>query len=521
MSSSLHIVDWLVLASYLILVATIGILVARRKSDTEEYFLAGRSIPWWAAGLSILATETSALTFIGAPIQSLRGDWTYLQLAIGSSLARFLVAGLLLGVYYRRRVTTVYDFLADRFGPWSRNVASGLFFVGRLLASGVRLYGGAIALVVVADIDFPIAIVAIAAVATFYTLLGGLRSVIWTDMVQGLLLITGAIAALVTLVYQLDGSFADALRQLAAAESASGGSKLKMIDLSLDPRTAYTLFAGLIGSTLLTMSTHGTDQDMIQRALACRDSRQGSRSLWLSAFLSFPVAALFLLIGSLLWLNLGGDAGAAQLAAEIADAHNLPNADKGYDFLFPIYIVRSLPIGLKGLVIAAIFATAMSSLDSAISALSTTAVTTIWRPYLQPARSESHYLKVARALSFAFAVLLVIVALVVFNAEGSGSQQQGFGVLMLGLKVLSWIFPPLLAIFLVGVLTDRGRDLVNILALTIGIGALLTVEFWPALFGQPAPFAWTWNPLVGAGLTFLIAVLPEGTGTGRLMPDPT
>jgi SSS family transporter len=498
----LETLDLVVLGGYLALILGIGLWSGRHQTTTESYFLANRTLPFWAAGLSIVATETSALTFIGAPVQSLRGDWTYLQIAIGSALARVFVAVILIGVYYRHRVTTVYDFLGTRFGATSRSLATALFFIGRLLGSGVRLYGASIALVIVADMSFPLAIALISAVAVIYTLMGGLRAVVFTDVIQGALLMVGGLAALIALWHAND-------QPLSALVEAG---KLRTIDLSLDPRVAYTLAAGLIGSTLLTLSTHGTDQDMIQRALGCPNARESRRSMILSGCLSLPIAALFLAIGSMLWLVLGGDAGSAELAASIAADHSLASTAKAYDFLFPVYILTTLPAGLKGLIVAAIFATAMSSLDSAISALSTTAVANVWRPLFGAGRDDAAALRMARLFAVLFGVALVVVALVVWAIEGAGGEREGFGVLMLGLKVLSWIFPPLLGMFLVGVLTDRGNDRGNALAVTVGIGTVLTLELWPQIAGAPSPLAWTWYPVVGCGLCFGVASLFRGKG---------
>ena len=181
--------DIIVLASYLVVVIGVGMYAGRGTKDRDDYFLGGRSIPWWAAGLSIIATETSALTLLGAPNQALQGDWTYLQTTFGSILARFVIAALLIGVYYRAKVITVYGYLAGRYGPKSRTVSTGLFFVGRCLPSGVRLYGAAIILKIVVDIEFPTAIALIGFAAVAYTIVGGIRSVVWTDVIQGLSLI--------------------------------------------------------------------------------------------------------------------------------------------------------------------------------------------------------------------------------------------------------------------------------------------------------------------------------------------
>lgn len=502
----MHALDLFVLGGYLAVVAAVGLRAGRRTTTADDYALAGRALPAWAVGLSIVATETSALTFIGAPIQSLRGDWTYAQLALGSALGRLLVGSLLIAAYYRAGVVTVYDFLGTRFGALSQTAATLLFTVGRLLASGVRLYGGAIALVVVADIPFPLAIVLIAGVAVAYTMLGGLRSVVWTDVLQGLLLGGGALIALFTLFRGLDQPLAEVLSTLQAGD---GTSKLRFFDFTPTLQIAYTFWAGLIGSTVLTLSTHGTDQDMIQRALACEDAAAARRSLALSAALSVPITFLFLAVGSLLWLTFGGDAGAAAKAAEIAQQQGFATEARGFDFLFPVYILESLPVGLRGLILAALFATAMSSLDSAVSALASTTTHSLVRPWHQRrgrVLSDASFVRWARGLAPGFGLLLVLIALVVWLSEGAGDAQSGFGVLALGLKVLTWIFPPLLGVFLVGTLSRRGSDRGNLVALAVGIGSLLIIEAWPALFGGAAPIAWTWNPVVGSLLSSSVAL---------------
>lgn len=513
----LDALDFGVIGAYLAIVLVVGLWAGRGQRTTEDYFLGSRAIPWWAAGLSIIATETSALTFLGAPTQSLFGDWTYLQLAFGSVLARFVIAEILIPAYYRAGVFTVYQYLEQRFGTWTKNAATVLFFAGRSLGSGVRLFGAAIAFVIlVPDLDFPLVIAAIASVAVVYTIVGGIKSVIWTDVLQGVLLFGGGVAALFFLARSCQGGLEGAFEMLGAADPTTGHSKLRLLDLDLDPTKAYTLLGGLVGACFLTMATHGTDQDMIQRALTCRGVEGGRRSMWLSGLLTIPVAMVFLGVGSLLWAVHGGDDGVAARVQELAVRFGV-DAAKARDFVFPEWALENLPAGLKGLILTGLFAAAMSSLDSAISALASTAVKNVWEPYVQPGRDERHYLKVSRAFAVVFGLVLVGVALGVWATEGGGGARSGFGVLMLGLKVLTWIFPPLLGVFLVGALTGRGRDGGNLLALGIGIGVLLVVEFWGSLAPAvrdaagdlvPAspPFAWIWNPVVGCLVAFAIAV---------------
>ncbi len=525
MLAALSPIDYGVLAVYLLLVAAIGIAASFGQKSTKDYFLGGKSVPWVLAGLSIIATETSALTFIGAPVQSLRGDWTYIQLALGSILARFVVAGLLIGAYYKAEVFTVYGYLGQRFGPWTKNCACLLFFIGRSLGSGVRLFGAAMALAVVTDLDFLTALTMITVVALLYTISGGIRSVIWTDSLQGLLLFVGGIVTIVYLASSMDGGLSAAFAKLSEATTADGHSKLRVFDFDFRFDKAYTLVGGILGVAFLTMSTHGTDQDMVQRALTCRDSRAGKRSLFLSAFLTIPVVVIFLTVGSLLWLHYGGDEKTAELALQLGQKHGSTKAD--WQMLFPFYVVSELPNGIKGLILCGLFAASMSSLDSAMAALSSTAVKNIWQPYVKPGRSEAYYLRVSRLMTVFFGLVLISLAILVWRLEVQGSAKEGFGILMLGLKVLTWIFPPLLGVFMLGVLTRRGRDLGNIVAIAVGVGTLLFVEFWGSIMPEvkdpvtgvladaTPPWAWVWNSLIGCVLSFSVAALFSAESTGK------
>lgn len=502
----MHGLDIAIVGAYLVFVATVGFFVGRRQKTTEDYFLGSRRIAWWLAGLSLIATETSALTFIGAPTQSLRGDWRYLQFALGAILGKLFVAKFLIPAYYKARVFTVYGYLEERFGPKSKILAVLLFFVGRSLGSGVRLYGAAIALVVVLGLDFRSAIALIACLAFAYTIVGGIRSVIYTDAVQGLLLFGGGIAALIALIAGSDLSLGEIFNQLSQATTSAGAPKLRVFDFDFDWHNGFSFWAGVLGTAFLTTAMMGTDQDMMQRALTCKDAEGGKKSFWLSASLSIPVVFLFLSVGSALWHRVGGDAGAAELAAEIALAAGEANPNKGYDYIFPWFVLHELPVGVKGLIVAGIFAAAMSSLDSAISALSSTAVKAIWQPLVKPTESDAYYLKVGRIFSFGFGVLLSGIAWIVYQSTASGSAAEGFGVLRLGLEVLTWVFPALLGVFLCGILTRRGSDIGNVIAILFTIAAILSSRFCREFFGfESTPFAWTWNSVFGTLLSFALA----------------
>jgi Na+/proline symporter len=222
--------------------------------------------------------------------------------------------------------------------------------------------------------------------------------------------------------------------------------------------------------------------------------------------MTIPVVILFLTVGSGLWLHYGGSDGVAQRVSELATSYGISQA-KAKDYVFPAWVIDALPAGIKGLIFAGLFAAAMSSLDSAIAALSSTAVKNVWEPYVDPGRDERHYLRVSRWMAVVFGLVLVTVAVIVWSAEDRSGAKQGFGVLMLGLKVLTWIFPPLLGVFLVGVLTTRGRDRTNLIALGAGIALLMTVEFWGEIGGGARPFSWVWNSMVGCLVTFAIAAM--------------
>jgi SSS family solute:Na+ symporter len=416
------------------------------------------------------------------------------------------VAKFLIPAYYKARVFTVYGYLEERFGQKSKVLAAILFFIGRSLGSGVRLYGASIALVVVLDMEFHVAIAMIAILAFAYTIVGGIRSVIYTDAIQGVLLFGGGIAALVALVYGSDLGIKEIFAELSSATTIAGTDKLRVFDFQFDWHNGFSFWAGVLGTAFLTTAMMGTDQDMMQRALTCKDAEGGKKSFWLSASLSIPVVVLFLSVGSALWHRVGGDVGAANLAAEIALAAGESNPDKGYDYIFPWFVLHELPIGVKGLIVAGIFAAAMSSLDSAISALSSTAVKSIWQPLFRPNETDKHYLKVGRFFSFGFGVLLSSIAWVVYQSTSSGSAAEGFGVLRLGLEVLTWVFPALLGVFLCGILTKRGSDNGNVFAILITIAAILSSRFCREFFGfEATPFAWTWNSVFGTLMSFAIA----------------
>ncbi len=440
MSPTLSPLDWIVVVGYLLAVGAVGVLVGRGQRSTRDYFLGGRGLPWWAATLSILATETSAVTFIGLPAAGYLGDWSALQLVFGFILGRVFLALVFVRVFYRGDHVTVYGFLADRYGHTTRTAAALLFLAGRIVASGVRLYAGCLAVAVAVHIvNVEWIIVGLGIFGTIFTLLGGIRAVVWTDVILGLTLAVGAALSAVWILGDIPGGLATILDDPYFAE------KTRVIWLDRGWNNAGSFAVGVIGGFVLTLATHGTDQDIAQRMLTCRNSRAGSLSVLGSAVLILPVFTVFLAIGTLLffWFKYGSPGWAPP-----EDANEL----------FPLFIVRGLPVGLAGMVLAGLLAAALSSLTSVLNALSATTVGDFYRPWAERCaartgggeREERHFVRASRLLTACWGVVLILLAL-----GFVGSKDNIFNM---ALKVLNYFYGGLLGAFLLGMLTRRGSN---------------------------------------------------------------
>ncbi len=452
MSGGLAVADWCVVGVYLGLVALIGFYVSGGQKSTRDYFLGGKSLPWWAAALSIIATETSAVTLIGTPRKAYQGDWTFLQFVLGLVLGRVFLALFFVHVFYRQELVTVYGFLEKRFGGATRTVAALLFLVGRVLGSAVRLYAGCLALEVATGLRLDITILALGAFGTVYTLAGGIRAVVWTDVLLGLTFMAGGVVSAFYIAGELPGGFSGMLSHPELTE------KLAVFRPAWDLARDNTLLAGLAGGFVLTMATHGTDQDVAQRMLTCRNSRQGSLSVIGSAILILPLMALFLAVGTLLYF----------FYAQEKPAYPLP-ADLNH--LFPVFIVRELPAGFCGFVMAGLLAASISSFTSVLNALASTAVSDFYMPLRKrmgsPA-SEGHLLLVSRAVTLFWGVVLVVAAL--------GFRGSGANILDIALSTLTYFYGALLGAFLLGIFTRRGSGLSVIAGMLLSVPAVLLFQ---------------------------------------------
>jgi len=480
--------DLIIIFGYLIGIVLFGTWFGRKQKTTSDYFLGDRSVPWWAVAFSIVATETSTITFISVPgIAFARGgNFQFLQLVFGYLLGRIVISLLFIPSYFRGELLTVYQLLDRRFGGKIKVLAASLFVVMRNIADGIRLLLTAIVLAAVYSSFQPGAnveaitiasIVLIGVAMIVFTYFGGMEAVIWVEVVQLGIYIAGATAAAVILIQSIDGGLASAT---AVAEQYG---KFSLFDFSLDVTKTFTFWSGLIGGCFLTMSTHGTDQYLVQRYLCTDRPRSAIVALLTSGAIVLAQFIGFLFIGVLLFAFYhpytdGGYLTAASAAFPFS----------GGDRVFPDFITNHLPTGLSGLVVAAIFAAAMSS---SLNSIAATAVNDLYRP-LRPRLTDRHYLKVSHVLTLIWGVVQIGVALVVRHQSRSALDQA--------LSIASLINGPVLGVFLVGTFLRRVSQPPALIGMAVSIVSMLYIYFATRI-------AWTWYVLLGSLITLVVAWL--------------
>ncbi len=462
--------DWAVVAGYFAAVLTAGLILGGRQRDAADYFLGRHGLPWWAIMLSIVATETSALTVISVPGIAARGDLRFLQLAFGYLVGRIGVAALLLPGYFAGSQETAYQRLEHRFGPTARRTASAAFLVTRALGDSVRVFATAIPLAIITSWSVPAGIVAVAAVTILYTWAGGLRAVVWVEVIQLGFYVLGGIATIVVALELAGG--------LDSFGRAWEAGKLALVDATPSFRITYTLWGGLLGGALLSAASHGTDHLLVQRLLAARDLRAAQRALIGSGVLVIFQFALFLLVGTALWLA-GADQGVTR-----------------GDEIYPAFVVAHLPAGLAGLVIAAILAAAMSTVASSLNSLASASTHDFYAP-LTRRRDPEHLLRVGRGMTLAWAVVLVGGAMLF--------RERNTPVVELALSIASLTYGALLGTYILGGWRrPRERDvIVAILACVVVMTPV--VLGWP--FRLLPGLAWPWYVPLGTGVTLAVGAL--------------
>ena len=471
----LNEIDYAVVFAYVVAITVFGSRFARYQRTTGDYFLTGRSVPWWAICFTVVATETSTLTFIGVPAAAYTGNMTFLQLAAGYVLGRVIVSVVFLPAYFRGELVTSYQLLQQRFGTAVKTVAAGLFLLTRSLADGIRLFATALVISIVAGVPVSMTIVVLGAAMIWYTMRGGVAAVIWTDVVQMFVYVAGALIIVVAVWQKLPGGMNDILR----VGSAAG--RFMVLDWSTDPRRVYTIWSGLVGGIALTLATHGTDQFLVQRLLSARSPREASRGLILSGVLVFAQFVLFLTIGIMLFV----------LNEQTHFAAGILRPDE----ILPRFIGTALPHGAMGFIVAAIVAAALSP---SLNAMAATTINDFYRPYASEATTEATLLRLSQRATVAWGVVQVGIALAAQNMRQS--------VLDAGLSVLSLTTGPVLGAFVVGVLTRRVGSAAVLVGMFAG-AAVVSTTWWTGAL------AWTWYTFVGAAVTSAVAV-----GLDRLLP---
>src|SRR6266705_707507 len=521
-------IDTAVLLLYFVVIIWIGLYMGRKEDNLKDFALGGRAIPWWAVLASIIAAETSAATFFGTPGEGFHDrNYTYLQLALGTILARILVSYIFIKPYYDYKVYSIYEYLTARFGVPTKNAASAIFMVTRVLASGARLYAAAIALVLAYEMIRGVqpgqretlliyigSTTAIVILTAIYTTFGGIKAVIWTDLIQASIMIGSALIALALLYFAIPGGWHEIVQRHGPFQVSD------LITTGLDPakhgwdqvksmfETEYTIFAGLIGAAFITMGTHGTDQDMVQRMLTAPDIRRRRRSLMCSALADIQIELTFLSIGLLLWVYY--------------QAHPDPTLPKTPNETFCHFILYEMPVGIRGLLIAGIFATAMGSLSTALNALATSFTRDWYEPYINPEATDEQSLRAVRWATVWFSVLMIIVAsttayLVIVHPT--------VRIIPIVLGIFGYTYGSLLGVFFAGMLTKaRGNDRGNIIAMIVGFTVVAILRglpngtaniFGTQLYTQPGwlpVLAFPWWICFGTIVTFSVAILFQ---TGR------
>jgi solute:Na+ symporter, SSS family len=458
-------VDLAVILAYLAGITWFGARFRSSQKSLRDYFLGGRKAPWWAISLSIVSAETSTLTIVGTPALAFTGNMGFLQIVLGYLLARIVISVLFLPQYFRGEMFTAYELMRRRFGERIRKLTATIFLVTRALAEGVRVFAISLVISIVLGTGEMTSIALIVVLTLFYTFEGGMTAVIWTDVVQMSLYVIGAVVSFFVILGKIPGGWAHVAAVAGAAHKFTIFDFRFSLDMAFFSRT-YTFWAGLAGGCFLTTATHGTDQLMVQRLLSARNERESRAALMTSWVVILIQFTLFLLIGILLFVYYG-DTGLA--------------APAQMDRLYPEFIWNNLPVGVAGLLIAAILAAAMANLSAALNSLSSTVVVDFF---------HGGSVRLARGTTVIWGIVLLAIAIVVRHSKS---------VLEAGLTIGSIPAGALLGVFLLGILTKKPREMAAMVGVAAGLTAILLVRF-------ETPIAWTWYVLIGTVVTFLAAL---------------
>jgi solute:Na+ symporter, SSS family len=473
----IHPVDLAIVIAYLLGVTALGVHFRRRERDVStedpeaagrEYFLGGRTAPWWALALSIVATETSTLTIIGTPAIAYSGNLTFIQLVFGYWIGRAIIVVLLLPGYFRGEFVTAYALIEKRFGQKMRTVAASTFLVTRALAEGVRVAAIALVVSVVLGTSEHAAVVIVIALTVLYTFEGGMKAVIWTDVAQLLLCLTGSVVAFIVLLHRIPGGWHEVLAVGAASE------KFTFLDFSFAWATKYTFWSGVIGGSFLTMATHGTDQIIVQKLLAARNFQDSRKALLTSGTIVLVQFTLFLLLGVLLFV--------------FASHWPLLAPGERTDRILPTFLVREMPVGLAGLLLASILAVAMSNASSSLNSLAASSVLDF--KIMRGRQADGgNLLRLSRGATLFWGLVLM----------GFGFVKWG-PLLETGLTIVSLPFGSLLGLFLLGTLDRRANARGALAGMIAGLITILYIFRFTHV-------AFTWYFMIGSLVTLVVGAV--------------
>lgn len=462
--------DYAIIGFYLIGIAVFGIISGGKQKTVKDYFLGSKKVPWWAVCFSIVAAETSTLTFISIPGLAYISNLNFLQVTFGYLIGRIIIAFVLLPAYYKGELKTAYTFLELRFGGKTRSLASVVFLFTRIAADGVRLFATAIPLKLMIDISYPQAIILVAVIALIYTYTGGVKGVIWVDVVQMATYLGGAIIAAIFLLNLIPGGWS------AVIETGNSANKLAIINFGFEKgfsgffNQPYTLIAGILGGAFLSMASHGTDQLIVQRLLTAKDLKSGQKAIIGSGIIVIIQFTLFMLVGIMLYTYYG--------------VMNVKS-----DTVFPMFIIEAMPPGIFGIIIAGLFAASLSTVAGSISSLSSSAMMDLFLPYFGKNTSEISQLKISRMFSVMWTFLLIGMALFFMNTSQT--------VVELALSIASFTYGGLLGTFLLGILVKNAKQEDALAGFVAGIFIMITVISLKVV-------AWTWFTFMGVCATLIV-----------------
>jgi SSS family solute:Na+ symporter len=462
-----NLTDGLIVVIYLIAITLFGVHFRKKQQSIHTYFLGGKTIPAWALSLSIVATETSTLTIIGTPGIAYGGNLSFLQLVMGYLVGRIFISLVLIPAYFKGEMYTAYELMQRRFGSSIKHATASMFLITRSLAEGVRVFAIATVVGIVLGTGDVWSILIISALTLIYTFEGGLTAVIWTDVVQLFIYIGGTLVAFFVILGLIPNGWQGVV--------ANAGQKLILWNFSTDYHIPYTFWAGVIGGAFLNTASHGVDQLIVQRLLAAKNERDSKFALLSSGAVIFFQFSLFLVVGVMLY--------SFYLYHPAEMVPDVP------DRIFPSFVVRHLPHGVSGLMIAAILAAAMSNLSSALNSLASTTVVDFYRHFIKKSATAAEQLRISRWMTVFWGVTLVFLAISFRGIKKSVLEQ--------GLTIASITYGSMVGVFLLGVLTKKANEKGSIIGMAVGFIAMLAVWHFSKI-------AWTWYVLIGTAITFAV-----------------